>query len=58
MLSSLAHSVMMVKCSSWQVFGQLRCLLSAKCTQERVPDAEAQSVISTVGRNVTSVYVT
>lgn len=31
----LAHSVMKVKFSSWRVFGQHRCLLSAKCAQKR-----------------------
>lgn len=43
----LAHSVTMVKFSSWQLFGQHRCLLSAKCAQK------SESYSFTVGRNVT-----
>lgn len=41
----LAHSVMMVKFSSWQVLGQHRCVLSARCAQKRVTDTEAQNII-------------
>lgn len=41
----LQRSVMKVKFSSWQVFGQHKCLLSAKYAQKRVTDTEAQNVI-------------